>query len=136
MFCEKRKKLIDKIKKAIEEESLQNIEKDYITKEYRDQKNGIYFLYNNDDIVIYVGMVGNGSDTSFAHRMYLHGSGAHKEESWFEEAKKFRFKCFPELDKIQLQQLERLMIYAKHQPKYNDCFVTETDMDNILEKLL
>lgn len=134
MFYEKREKLINKIEEAIEKETLQNINQDYIIKNYQNQKNGIYFLYDNDNIVIYVGMVGNGPDTSFAHRMYGHGSGAHDKQIWFSEATKFKFKCFQKLNKKQLLQVERLMICAKR-PKYNDCYVTEDDINTISKNI-
>lgn len=129
----KRKDLIDKIVKMIDDEELIIIDKDYIIRNCKIKRNGIYFLYNENDIVIYAGKVGDGSNTSFYDRMYGHGSGAHCRKSWFNEAKKFRFRSFPNLDHKQISQVERLMIYAKQQPKYNDCYATESDINAIFK---
>lgn len=46
-------------------------------------KQGLYFLYNNSDDVIYIGMLGDGDSTSLYDRMVGHGTGAHSKESWY-----------------------------------------------------
>lgn len=98
-------------------------------------KNGIYFLYNKDDIIIYVGKFGKGNDTSFYHRMYRHGDGAHCNKPWFNKVEKFKVKEFPKLDDKELSQVERLMIYAKGQPAFNDCYITENEYELVASKL-
>lgn len=130
-----RETLIDKIKLKIEEEPIHDISHDYIASKYKDKKNGIYFLYDENDIVIYVGKCGGGKTTSFYHRMYLHGNGAHCNKDWFKYAKKFRFKTFPNLESKVLSKVERLMIYAMNQPIYNDCYITEEDYEIISSNL-
>lgn len=80
-------------------------------------------------------MVGNLNDTSFAHRMYLHGDGAHYNKPWFKEVKWFIFKSFPKLTNKELKQIERLMIYAKKQPIYNYIIKSEQDFITISKKI-
>lgn len=80
-------------------------------------------------------MVGDGKSTSFYHRMYAHGSGAHYEREWFNEVKKFRFKSFPNITKEELTLIERLMIYINKQPKYNDKLLIKSDYKEIMDKL-
>lgn len=130
-----RDKLMNKIKSKIEEEPICNVNRDYITSNFKDKKNGIYFLYDKNETVIYVGKCGNGIYTSFYHRMYGHGYGAHCKKKWFKCAEKFRFKAFPNLDKDELKKVERLMIYANNQPIYNDCYITKNDIKSIASKL-
>jgi excinuclease UvrABC nuclease subunit len=130
-----RETLIKKIEKIIEKEPIFDVEKNFICNNYKESKNGIYFLYNEKDIVIYVGKAGNGDKTSFAHRMYLHGDGAHCKKNWFGKVKKFRFKSFTNLNSKEISKVERLMIYAKNQPAFNDCYTTENEYELIESKL-
>lgn len=85
--------------------------------------------------MIYVGKVGDGKFTSFYHRMYGHGNGAHCKKKWFNEVKKFRFKSFPNITKQELTLIERLMIYINKQPKYNDKLLIKSDYKEIMDKL-
>ena len=130
-----REQFIEIIKQEIENESLLNIDKDYITKNYKTAKGGIYFLYNDNDVVIYVGKVGNGKHTSFYKRMYGHGNSAHCNKPWFNQAKKFRFKKFPNLINEEILKIERLMIYAKNQPIYNDIIISQKEFMSIVSKI-
>lgn len=130
-----REELMNKIKTIIEKEPMHDMNRDYITSNFKDKKNGIYFLYNQKKTVIYVGKCGNGINTSFYHRMYGHGYGAHCKKKWFKCAKKFRFKAFPNLDKDKLKKVERLMIYANNQPIYNDCYISKKDIEIINSNL-
>ena len=130
-----RSKLIKKVEKKIESKELYNIDKDCVRENFSNKKNGIYFLYNQNNEVIYVGKVGNGRFTSFYRRLYGHGSGAHNRKDWFKEVKNFRFKSFCKLNDKQLNQIERLMIFAKNQPAYNDCYITEEEVSQIYDKL-
>lgn len=130
-----REDLIKKIVKIIEKEPILDVEKNFIYNNYKKSKNGIYFLYNENDIVIYVGKVGKGNDTSFASRMYLHGNSAHCHKIWFDKVKKFRFKSFPNLNSKEINKIERLMIYAKNQPAFNDCYTMEDECELIASKL-
>lgn len=130
-----REALINTIKLQIEEEPIHEINKTFISSNFADKKNGIYLLYDENSIVRYVGKCGNGKCTSFYHRIYAHGSGAHCKKEWFRTIKKFRFKTFPDLDSQLLNKVERLMIYAYGQPAYNDCCITEEDYEAIASKL-
>lgn len=123
------------VEKAIESTPLVRINKDYITENCKTFKNGIYFLYDKDNIVIYIGMVGDGDNTSFYHRVYGHGNGSHCKKEWFDEVNSFRFKSFPKLEIEELRLIERLMIYIKKQPKYNDNLMIVNDYEIIKNKL-
>ena len=98
-------------------------------------KNGIYFLYNDKKEVIYVGMVSNAPWTSFYHRMYGHGTGAHKIEHWFTECRSCRFKQFPHVTKDDLRVIERMMIFRKGQPRYNDIGKIIYKLDDIAARV-
>ena len=128
---------IDKIEKIIEASQLRTVSKDDIKQSYKGDsgKNGIYFLYNNNDEVIYVGIAGNGDSTSFFHRMYGHGNRAHEKDPWFSECKKYRFCSFPRALNEDLRVMERLMIFKKGQPKYNDIGKITYDFDDILSRI-
>ena len=134
----KRDIFINNIEKFIDEVALENIDETYIRSRYKgvDGKNGIYMLYDQNNVVVYVGRVGNGKQTSFCHRMYDHGTGAHKNEYWFGECKKFKIKRFPKAKARDLQVIERLMIYKKGQPKYNDIAnKQEPDYEDIFQRV-
>lgn len=79
-----------------------------------DYKSGIYFLYDNENEVIYVGMVGNAPNTSLYDRMCGHGSGSHKmkESRWYSEVIFGRFHKFDNLDDCELRKIERLAIFG------------------------
>lgn len=130
-----REEFIKIIEEKIESESIYDKDKTYITENYKNSKNGIYFLYDKNNKVIYVGKAGDGSDTSFYHRMYKNGNSAHCNKPWFNEVEMFRFKSFPNLTDKELRKIERLMIYAKNQPIYNDVFISEQDFIIITNKL-
>lgn len=130
-----REELMNKIKIIIEKEPMHDMNRDYVTTNFKDKKNGIYFLYDENETVIYVGQCGDKTYTSFYHRMYGHGDGSHSVHKWFNAVKKFRFKTFPNLDKDELKKVERLMIYANNQPIYNDCYISKDDIKNINSNL-
>ena len=133
-----RQSLILEIEAIIDAQPQKENSKPQIIKDYQgiDGKNGIYFLYNSDNEVIYVGKVGRGESTSFAHRMYLHGTGAHCHKPWFTECRAFRFKAFPNLSEEDLRVIERLMIHKKNQPIYNDGIPTmPSEFDIIFQKI-
>lgn len=67
--------------------------------------------------------------------MYLHGSGAYCNKPWFGDVKKFRVKEFKNLSNKELSYIERLMIYAKEQPKSNDFYITESKYEDIVDRL-
>lgn len=123
------------VKGIIEKEPIYNVDKNFITQNYKNAKNGIYFLYDKDDIVIYVGMTGDGKTASFYSRIYKNGNSAHCNKPWFSEVKKFRFKSFSRLEKEELILIERLMIYKNNQPIYNDKLMIVNDYKIIETKL-
>lgn len=118
----KRNAFMEEIEAYIDSCKIEEVDQVQIKTNYSGEKgkNGIYFLYNNFDQIVYVGMVSNAASTSFYHRMYGHGTGAHKNKRWFNKCKKFRFKKFPTATKDDLRVIERLMIFRKGQPRYND----------------
>lgn len=83
---------------------------------------GLYFLYNDFDEIIYIGMVGNGPNTSLYHRMKGHGSGSHavKDSRWYSYVKYGKFHQFKGMTDRELEQIERLAIAGMNQPVYND----------------
>lgn len=129
-----RDEFIKMFEEKIDNEPIKNKNKEDIIKNYKKCKNAIYFLYDKENIVIYVGKVGKGKKTSFAHRMYLHGNGAHCNKSWFNEVERFKVKEFKNLSAKELSYIERLMIYAKRQPKFNDSYITEDKYEEIVKK--
>lgn len=118
----KRDTFMEEIEAYIDSCAIEEVDQNYIKTHYgKDKgKGGIYFLYNDSNQIIYIGMVSNAESTSFYRRMYGHGTGAHKNKHWFNECKKFRFKKFPTATKNDLRVIERMMIFRKGQPKYND----------------
>ena len=94
-------------------------------------KNGIYCILDENNNVIYVGMVSNAKNTSLNKRIYEHGSGAHKNKPWFDEASAVRFHRFEKWDVNQLRIAERLVIKHYGQPIYND----ECTEDNYLRNM-
>ena len=130
----KRDTFIEEIENCIDSSKIELVDQEYIKANYKGDsgKNGIYFLYNSKGTVIYIGMVGNTARTSFYHRMYGHGMGAHKNKHWFRKCAKFRFKRFPTATKEDLRVIERLMIFRKGQPKYNDIGDIIYKLDDII----
>ncbi|NLZ37660.1 MAG: hypothetical protein GX897_09360 [Clostridiales bacterium] len=128
--------IIKEISTAFENQEKENKDKEEIKKKYNgdEGKNGIYLLYNQKE-VIYVGIVGEGKCTSFYHRMYAHGNGAHKREDWFDEIKYFKYIRFPQFNKKELEAIEWLMIFYYEKPKYNNTGISKKECEEILNKL-
>lgn len=82
-------------------------------------KNGLYFLYNQNDEVVYIGMIGDAQNTSLYDRMIGHGTGAHSQEVWYQNIAYGKFYRF-DLDEKNLKTIERLAISEMGQPIYND----------------
>ncbi|MBM7453812.1 hypothetical protein JN09_001145 [Acholeplasma morum] len=97
-------------------------------------KNGIYFLYDKDEQVVYIGKVGNGKSTSLYSRLTGHGSGSHKVEYWWKEIVKCKFKSFQDLTNRELNQIERLAINKKG-PKFNDVKINDSEAEIIINKI-
>ena len=76
---------------------------------------GIYFLYNKDYELIYIGKIGFDGQSSLQKRMR-----EHKSDSWFNEVRYVRFRRFPQMGDKQLSVAERLAIMYMEQPIYND----------------
>lgn len=128
---------MEEIEAYIDSSKMETVDPCYIKAKYKcdGAKNGIYFLYDDNDQIIYVGKISNAEKTSFYHRMYGHGTGAHKNEHWFKECKKFRFKKFPLATETDLRVIERLMIFQKGQPKYNDIGRIIYSLDEIFARV-
>ena len=134
-----RESFMKKVEKTIESSPLEAVIEKDIKQKYQGEngKNGIYFLYNTENNIVYVGLAGNGKYTSFYHRMYGHGNSAHNKEPWFHnECKKYRFYRFPNAIYDDLKVIERLMIFKKGQPKYNDIGKINYDFDDICARIL
>lgn len=96
-------------------------------------KKGLYFLYNKDDVCIYVGQVGGGQ-TSLYHRMIGHCGGSHKQADsrWYHLVKYGKWYKF-NLEGQELDIIERLAICGMDQPIYNDCDTDDVSIQNILK---
>lgn len=70
-------------------------------------KLGLYYLYDANDKIIYIGKVGSGDQTSFYSRMIGHGSGAHTKQEWYKEVKKCKFHRFASFNDSEIELLER-----------------------------
>ena len=86
--------------------------------EYRQ---GLYFLYNSSETIIYIGKVGSGERTSLYDRMKGHGPGSHskKDKRWYSEVSFGRFNKFDKFNDSEIAVLERLAI-SKCGTVYND----------------
>jgi len=101
-----------------------------------DYRQGIYFLYNTKKDVIYVGKVGSKLNTSLYDRMYGNGPiASHQGDVWWNEVEEGRFHRFSDLNDQQILQIERLAIFGKGQPIYNDSYTTNNDAVEILKLL-
>ena len=95
-------------------------------------KKGLYFLYNKEKDCIYVGKVGDGLFTSFYHRMYGHGWGAHKRQPWYENVVYAKWHKF-DLTGDKLALIERLAIVGMGQPVYNDICTDQNAIETLSE---
>lgn len=125
-------------KKIDDEEKLTKAEMEakYSRGEKDKYKQGIYFLYDDSDNIIYVGKVGDYEKTSLRDRMVGHGSGSHKKKdsSWYPLVVKGKFHQFSSLTNKQLEQVERLMI-IRLKPRYNDAFIGDDEIDEIIKNI-
>jgi len=95
-------------------------------------KNGIYFVYNADNEIIYIGKVSNARTASLYMRFKGNGNSSHQKAFWYEAAKQVRFFHFTdELNSEQLKIVERLAI-SSELPIGNDC---NTGEDNVVARL-
>lgn len=134
MYRKLKKRLQKKIDKLVKSEEF--IKKENIssalhsTTEY---KQGLYYLYNEKNEIIYIGKAGTGNGTSFYDRMIGHGSGAHNKQVWYAKVDKCKFHRFEKFNDSEIELLERLAI-QKHQPKYNDKNLSEEVINGLLAK--
>lgn len=119
----------DRIKKA-------EMENSSICGRKSNYKCGLYFLYNKNDEVVYIGKSGNGKETSLYDRIKGHGNGAHNKKDWYSDVEYGKFHKFEKLNNKQLQIIERLAIYNMGQPKYNDKLISEADINTISNSIL
>jgi hypothetical protein len=97
-----------------------------------DFKNGLYFVYDKKDVVIYVGKISNAKNTSLYMRFVGHGAGAHKNDAWYKTAKKVQFMQFAAMDNEMLELAERLVILFKR-PSRNDADTSEERVLRLLD---
>lgn len=104
----------------------------------KDFKCGLYFLYDANDQLIYIGQISNKDNTSLYHRMVGHGDGSHskKDSRWYSKVAYGKFHQFKGLSQKQLNQIERLAISGMNQPIYNDGIdITQKAIDGIASKI-
>ena len=135
MEKDNRVELQDKIDELMKAESFIDINK-VNSKSYGTKTNfklGLYYLYDKNDEIIYIGKVGSGGRTSFYSRMIGHGNGAHIKQKWYKEVVKCKFHRFDNFNDSEIELLERLAI-QKHQPKHNDKDLSGEIIISLLEK--
>lgn len=115
----------------VEKEAMEN-SKECSKIEY---KNGIYCFYNKDNKIIYIGKVGSGLRTSLYHRVWCHGSGSHKNKSWYNEVAYGRFWKIDKIEKSDLARIERLAI-SHFKPCYNDNLDLSAETIKRLEEIV
>ena len=136
MEKDNRVELQDKIDELMKTESFIDINK-VNSKSYGTNTNfklGLYYLYDKNDEIIYIGKVGSGGQTSFYSRMIGHGSGAHNKQEWYKEVVKCKFHRFDNFNDSEIELLERLAI-QKHCPKYNDKNLSKEVINSLYEKI-
>lgn len=123
------KNICEKIKSAPIVDINAITRKDYNGKDF---KNGLYFVYDKKDVVIYVGKISNAKNTSLYMRFVGHGAGAHKNDAWYTTAKKVQFMQFAAMDDEMLELAERLVILFKR-PSRNDADTSEERVLRLLD---
>ena len=95
------------------------------SKEY---KNGLYFVFDDTNHVIYIGKVGSGKTASLYMRCIGNGNKSHLKEMWYRQHARFvKFHKFPNYSDEQLLIAERIAIlYEK--PTFND---QHTDIETL-----
>lgn len=89
---------------------------------------GLYFLYDEKDVCIYVGMVGNKKTASLYMRMVGNGKDSHSSADWYSLVKYAKWHKFNNLTDEDIEYIERLAIIGMNQPVYND---KHTDQESI-----
>lgn len=104
---------------------------------YYPNRQGIYFLYNSENVIVYVGKIGTGASTSLYHRMSGHGSGAHKKQDWYvNDVCNGKYLNLPNMDDFEIEVIERICIqFNPNTDNYNDKIMTEELLDSIGGKL-
>lgn len=101
-------------------------------------KGGLYFLYDDQDEIIYIGKIGDTSETSLYDRVFGHTSGSHRvqDSRWYPFVKYGKFHRFSGLNDDELYIIERLAIAGMNHPIYNDRKdVTQAVVDAIALKI-
>ena len=94
----------------------------------RRYNNGLYFVYDKFDKIIYIGKIGNGDYANLRSRFFC-GSSAHINDGWASDAEYLRFKTFPYYGEAQLELAERIAIISAGVPIYNDKYTDDETMD-------
>ena len=101
-----------------------------------EHRQGIYFLYNSNNQIIYIGKVGTGCSTSLYDRMSGHGSGAHNKQKWYKEVEYGKYIIFKHLNDSEIEIVERLcIVWNPNKDNYNDKVFDNTVLDEINKKL-
>ena len=137
-FCKKIIEKIEKLEKISKNDMECSSKYGRGLKAFNDEKHrqGIYFLYNSNDQIIYIGKVGTGCSTSLYDRMSGHGSGAHNKQQWYKEVVYGKYIIFKHLNDSEIEIVERLCIVCNPNKKnYNDKVFDDTVLDEINQKL-
>lgn len=94
-------------------------------------KQGLYFIYDSNWRIVYIGMVSDKDSASLYMRIRGNGKASHSKKDWWREDYVVKFHKFEKYSNEQLAIAERLAIIKKNQPIYND---KNTD-DKTLKKL-
>jgi len=111
-------KVDELIKSELKAESLSLIKKSHGnmmgSPECCKENSYIYFLYNDNKGIIYIGETGK----SIKRRLFTDGSGAHCNKDWFVNVKKIEYYKNNEMKSNTRKIIERALI-KKYNPKYN-----------------
>ena len=104
--------ICDEIRKNLSEEvGIEEIKKSNRRGEkppiYSKKGSFIYYLYNEEDNIIYIGESG----VSVKRRLFGDGSGAHCHKEWFHEVKYVKYYKNDDMDKDTRKLIERALIY-------------------------
>lgn len=103
---------------------------------YYPNRRGIYFVFNKNNKIIYVGYIGSGASTSLYDRFKGHGLGSHYKQCWFMDIAYIKYLNLPDFSVIELQKLERVCIKFNKHINYNDKVITKNDLAILSEKIL
>jgi len=97
-------------------------------------RKGIYFLFNSEGKIIYIGMISDKNGTSLYNRCINGHSEPHITKLWGLEIDYVKFSRFDTLTDDEIEQVEAMLIY-KLNPIHNHATARKEDIKSILKKL-